>query len=179
MKVFGIIKTIVFGALGILLICFRNFLITDFTEYIHFIVGAAMVLFGCETFGETFFDKNKKDRTLGIIGGSVTLLFGLVVLTHVKVLSDNMVLVCVLWGVASILREIKELLIFYKNKFKTNPFAVILNLVYSVVVIVFSIILILNPVIEKVKTHLLILGIEMILEAALPFIYKLGEKIRK
>ena len=78
--------------------------------------------------------------------------------------------VAVIWGTWVILRESKELFEATETIFKKGYG--LFNISESIIVIVYSILLIINPVEHHVHAHIILLGIELILDVLFPIINK-------
>ena len=157
MKTYKIIKTIIYILAGILILIFNH----QALNHLSLVVGGAVLAYG---FDGIIMCIIKKDY-LGekpLILASVNLLIGLAIL----LVKDEISTICIIWAVWSILREGVELTeCLHKIAHKKPGF---INMAESIVVIIFSFTMILNPTLHHAHTHIIILGIELILEIFFP-----------
>lgn len=169
MKTYQYIKFFIFLTLGTLILIFNETLI----GYIPYLVGSIMLLYGIEDsivklcLKEISEDIGKAIDNLLIIMLGIILFF----LTDPSKFS----IVCIIWSTWSILREeweIKEKAIEKSNSLVLS----IVNIIESIVVIVFSVMLIFSPTEHHAHFHIILLGIELILEVVFPVIDKYASK---
>ncbi len=86
---------------------------------------------------------------------------------------DDLTKICVIWGVWAIIREGREMIEALVN-IRKNILASV-DIIESIVVIVLSAMMILNPTHHHATVHLILLGIELILEVAFPLLEELIE----
>lgn len=175
-KFFGILKNAVFIFSGVAVILF--YIIADMETAISgvpFIVGATMLLFGVDTILTVIVYKKKLNGHTKLFESIALFIMGIVVMFVGR---NSLTIACVIWGVWSIQRECRE--IAEKVFDSKNKVVASLNLLESIVIICFSVILIFSPADHHAYLHLLILGIELILEVAFPLvdktIYELSNK---
>ena len=159
MKTYKIIKTIIYLIAGILVLIFNE----PIMEYLAFVVGAAVLAYGLDGIIKGIIKKE--------LFGENSLLFALVnILIGIALflVHDTLISICIIWAVWSILREGVELTeCLHKIMHKKVGF---INMIESIVVIVFSFTMILNPSHHHAHTHVIILGIELMLEVLFPHI---------
>lgn len=161
-KYYRLIKLAVFVAIAILTFFLRDI----FINYLKYSIGGLMLLYGFEevAFGIIFkWDQISHDDKLYL--GFIELLFGSILLfTHIDYES-----VCIIWATWSIVREsyeIKEIIVHLKN----NILKVVSG-IESLTIIVFSVILILNPTQMHAMIHLyILLLVELILTPLIPIL---------
>lgn len=163
MKIYNLVKTIVFIILGILIFVFKNAICSEENIYnINFLVGALISFYGLEGLIMFVFDK-KKSNVLRFLNSSTYLILGVVLFLLSNEPETKLAITCVCWSVWSIMREGEE--IFEKvYEEKKYPLIAIINLLESIAVIVLSVLLMLNPGEHHVPPHVVLLGIELILE---------------
>ena len=147
-------KLIVFTILAVLVYVFRDKQI----EHLKPFIGSLMVLYGVDgilfevlVYRKNFFQQNK------VYLGLVELIFGIVLIAS----SLEFDYVCIIWATWSIVREsyeIKEVVSDIKMIFPK-----VLSGVESIVVIVFSILLLLDPGEHHALIHMALLTAELIL----------------
>ena len=97
--------------------------------------------------------------------------------TVLFLVSRDIIKVCLIWGVWSILRESKEMAEAIENIVKNR--LGILNVIESVIVIILSFLLILEPNEEHVRLHVILLGIELITVVVFFFLELLRDRTFK
>lgn len=164
MKKFKLIKTFVLIALGILVICFHDVFLKNGGEYLNILIGITMILFAINAILEGLIFGKKNIWVKQALVSLINLIFGIVTIFVPKVCINPLLLTCILWGVWSILNELQEIIVKIASHIKTAPLISIVNLVESIAVIVFSILLIVEANLHAALVHVIILGIELILE---------------
>lgn len=156
-----LIKLIVYVALAICVFIFREKLV----EHLKYFIGGLMVFYGLEEilFEIVFRDKHfwHKDK---IYLGIIEILLGLVLLIFPLIIEE----VCTIWATWSIVREafeIKELVTEIKSWTLT-----FLSGAESIAVIVFSVLLILEPGEHHAMIHLYLLLVELVLTPLIPLL---------
>lgn len=162
--IYNLVKLGVYIVLGILIFIFREF----FVEHLKYFIGGLMILYAFE---ENLFiiiyhihHILHQDK---VYLGFIELLLGIVLLC-VNISFEG---VCVIWATWSILREayeIKEI----ACEIKTIP-PKILSGIESIVVIVFSILLIANPTEHHAMVHLYLLIVELVVAPLTPLLDEL------
>ena len=88
--------------------------------------------------------------------------------------------VCVLWSVWSIMRESEEIFEKCFDHWKKHPVTSLINLAESIVVIVFSLLLIVaknhEELLEHTYAHVILLGVELIIEVIWEYVGDLEAK---
>ena len=163
-------KTILFGTLGILILIFNH----PAMEYLNYVVGGAIFLYAIYAIGNSIFRVDILENDHGLIEGLILLLFAVLVMFFV---SDDLVKICLIWGTWSILREAKEITEDLHRIAHKGPGFI--SIVESIVIIVLSVSMIMNPTEHHAHVHVILLGIELILEVAFPYLYMLWYKVTK
>ena len=162
-----IVKQCVFAVLAVLVFVFRAFHI----QYLRHFVGALMLFYGLEEqLFEVIYARSNIFKQGKVYLGLSEVILGIVTLS-VAIDYDS---VCIIWAVWSILRESYEI----KEIFADLKFLVprILSGVESIAVIVFSILLIIDPAEHHAMIHLYLLLVELILTPFVPLLDELLEK---
>ena len=161
MKVYKIIKFIFYILLGVLILIFNAALL----EYVPFLVGSIMILYGVEdTILKLFLKEFREDITKSV-DNFLIIMLGIIMFFLNK--PEHFVPACIIWATWSILREeweIKEKAIEQSN----SLVIAIINVIESIVLIVFSILLIFSPTEHHAHVHIILLGIELMLEVIFP-----------
>lgn len=171
MKTYYSIRLLFFVALAVLVGIFA----THLAEYLKYLVGSLMVLYGLEGFILPMAKDIKKtfEETTFFLG-TVNLILGIVVLTAV----EEYATICVIWACWTIVREAFE---FYEmaEKFKKYRYPMVVSFIESVVEIVFSIMLILHPHKDHALIHVYLLIAEFAVSGLSPCLLFLFIKRKK
>ena len=149
-------KAALYIAAAIVILIFHE----EVMPYVGYLVGGVIVAYGLE---EAYFAIREKEwRELS---EAVLQLFfaGLLFVT-----AENIVSVCIIWGSWSIVRELREMTgaILRIRKDLSG----IVNILESLVVMVLSTMMILEPTEHHAHTHVILLAIELILEIVFPVV---------
>ena len=168
MRNYYIFRLVIFTAMAVLIGVFAHELLPN----LHYLVGAAMILYGFEgllfTFARVKFGFYKDYQ---FFLGCIELLLGIVMMSLMR----NMHFICVMWGTWTIVRESFEL---YETSHKfLHKFPAVLSLALSIIEIVFSILLIVaaEEPHHHALTHIYLLIPELIINAISPILYNLFE----
>lgn len=176
MKIYKIIKLILFVISGILVIVFNNYFLENL-ERLYLLVGGIMAFYGAESCIILSIEKEYKEETLLYMNSIVTFFLGV----HVMFLqqnSVNIVVLSVLWSVWAIMRESQEIYEKVLKHWDTKDVS-FLNMAESLAVIVYSVLLLFNPTEHHLHAHLILLGVELILEETFPLLAYLELKFKK
>lgn len=180
MKIYNYIRSLLLLVLGLVIILTKDYLMAKEGQYLPFIVSFNMLLLGGEAFVIALVKKNHKDNLFKFVVDSISLLAGLVVLlmpVAIKEKEQLIIVTCYIWGIWAILREVMEVVHLFKHA-KHLPITSVLNLLESVVIIIFSVMLLIEPGEHHAATHVIILGIELLLEVLWPFLYREEKELR-
>ena len=172
MKIYYSIRLVLFIALAIIIGVFSHHLLEN---YLTYLVGGVMLLFGVEAIVIPIIEKKK----LFFIEyqfylGCVNLLLGLIMVTAVSDFAQ----ICIIWATWTIVRESFDL---YETGHKAkHGFPAVLSLALSVVEIVFSILLLLSATGEHAHhhalTHVYLLVPELIICGISPLLFLFYEE---
>ncbi len=176
-KIYKIIKTIIFITFGILILIFNNQFMEENPEALKYVVGGIMLFYGLEEAIFILVEHKLKEELVSFNTSLITILFGLITIFALNDLNTSFIILCVLWSSWSIMRESQEIVDKVILKFK-NKFIASINLVESIVVIVLSIMLLINPGHHHAHVHLILLAIELFLEVAWPHLDIIESKAR-
>ena len=163
-------KTIIFATLGILILIFNH----PAMEFLNFVVGGAILLYAIYAIGNSIFNKDMIHNDHGLIEGLILLIFATLIMF---VVDGDLVKICLIWATWSILREAKEITEDLHRICHKGPG--FLSIIESLVVIFMSITMIMNPTEHHAHVHVILLGIELILEVTFPYLYMLWYKVMK
>ncbi|MBQ6979211.1 MAG: hypothetical protein IJR66_04870 [Clostridia bacterium] len=167
MKIYKIIKFFVFILAGILVLIFHDFFIEEKFSALPLLIGGVMAFYGIEETALIIIRKEVKEERGEIISSLITLLLGIVLVFIVRGSESEIVAISILWSVWAIMRESEEINEKVLNHLDCKITSSI-NFIESVVVIVYSIMLIANPTHHHLNSHLILLGVELILEVIWP-----------
>lgn len=160
MKTWRIIKLITYILSAIAIFIMRESLVTN----LRYLIGTLMIVYGLEQVLIHLLTKKKFDEENNFFWGSIEIVLGSIIL----ILVNDYNTICVIWAIWSILREEKEIKECI-HKF-THGIPAIIGLLESLVVIVFSITLILEPGEHHALIHIVLLSIELLTTVTLPII---------
>lgn len=176
MKIYKSIKFFVFIAAGILVFIFHDFFIEEKFSALPLLIGGVMAFYGIEESTIIIIKKEVKKERGEIISSLITLLLGIILVFIVRGSESEIVAISILWSVWAIMRESEEIneKVLKNLDCKITSFV---NFIESVVVIIYSIMLIANPTHHHLNSHLILLGIELILEVIWPQLNALEKKL--
>lgn len=177
MKIYNIIKTVLFITAGVLILIFYEPLMANDGYLLKYVVGSLMVYFGAEEAILIVIEKKLKKNFSTFFNSIITAYLGLLTILFINDSENSFVIICVIWATWSMLREGHEIALKVVKKWD-NKVVAIINLIESLVVIVLSSFLIIEPAIHHVKTHLILLAIELFLEILWPRLDNLESKVR-
>lgn len=155
-KILEYTKAALYILAAIMIFIFHDEIMPD----VAFLVGGVVLAYALEEFAYRIARRELADMAESVIQ---IVLAVLLFLAH-----DDIVKVCIIWGVWSIIHEGRELTRALANV-KTHRLAVV-DIAESVVVTVLSATMILEPSRHHAHVHVILLGIELILEIAFPLL---------
>ncbi len=150
MKTLSLLKPIIYILTGLLIIIFYE----QILSILPYVVGSIMILVNISSIITDIFLKeyNHIGYKIGII------MLGIIIIT---IVSEDFNAICIIWATISIINGGRSLI---KSMLGINESILnIFSLFLAIVAIVLSIFLILNPE-NHVATHIILLGIEIILD---------------
>ena len=168
MKRFDLIKTILFTIIGILILIFNNVLI----DYANYLIASVMIVYSLTDIIHKISSHEIKIEFSKFLNDFLIIILAVILVFLAS--PEEFVQLCIIWATWAILREeweISEVLHRYRIKVLG-----IINILESLFAITISIIFIFSPTVEHLHTHIIILGIELILEVGFPILEKLFEK---
>ena len=172
-----IIKSIVYILAGCLIMTFSE----KMMEYAVILVGTTMTVYAVETIVVSIIKKTVLHEDNELFEGLILILLAIVLLFTDK---NNLEKVCVIWAIWSILRETEEIKECLHENFhkELHNFSQTLNIIHCVdsgVIIVMSLLMLLSPSEKTVHAHVILLGLELILEVSFPLMNSLVLTILK
>ena len=153
LKVYQIIKTFFYLALAVSLIVMKE---TWLAQH-RYLIGGLMCLYGLE--GLVISIIQKEWLKYHFYQGMIETFLGVVTIIFV----DDFETICIMWGVWSIIRESGEIQDAVVSMVNKGPG--LISLILSIVVLLFSAKIIIDPTEEVVLTHFTLLAIELIATA--------------
>lgn len=158
MKIYKTIKFFLFIALGISIF----FLMDTYVEHLRYFIGGLITLYGIDGFLLWLLEKDRHEKVHFIFKAAVQLILGICTL----VLFDKIETICVIWAVWAIMREADEISEYYELFKERIP--CLLGFIESVVAIVLSITLIMEPGEHHAKIHMYLLIVELLTAVIFP-----------
>ena len=159
MKIYCYTKLVIFIAFSVLIFIYAH----ELLEYLQFFIGSLMVAFGLEDIIiHLVVHKKEAFKEIKFLHGFMEVILGI---TMMAAISD-FVVICVIWAVWSIVREMFEINEILCGKIKGS--IAVVSFVESIVVFVFSFMLIITPTEHHAFTHIYLLIAELIVTAFSP-----------
>ena len=151
MKFLDIIKPIIYIITGLVIIIFHEFML----DYLAYVVGTVMIITNIEAIIVDLIEKDREHfgYKIGIVILGILMVSGA---------TSDFTSICVIWATISVINGGRN---FSKSlsEIKKDKFEIVI-LILSLITVVLSIFLIINPL-EHVTTHLILLGVEIILDS--------------
>lgn len=183
MKIYGIIRTVIYWALTALVIAFVPTLAE--IEVLRYFIGGLMIFYGVEEIILTVF-KNKKHYSINSLYWNIfEIAIGLTLIVFVETDETDVTyaIVCVCWAIWSILRETRELVEateeLKENKIIACKLVAIVNLLESLTIIALSLTMVIEPGEHHAKIHLYLLAVELFTKVLFPIINYIAERFKE
>ena len=161
-------KLILFVALGVLVLVFNKGIMSNDGALINGIVGCVIAIYGLEDIILPLIRKEWKERRVELLNGGINILIAVVMIFFLEGHPHELRIVCVIWSIWSIMREGEEIVEKGFEGIKEHPITSAINFAESIVVIVFSVMLICAKDAHELEhhahAHVILLGIELIIE---------------
>jgi hypothetical protein len=160
---------IILIAAGVLLFVFAKSLVYEGKGLLlNGIVGSVIALYGVEDILYPIITNQAKKERIRIMSGVINLFLAGIMIFLLENHPDELHVTCILWSVWSIMRESEEIFDKCFDHWKQHPVTSFINLAESIVVIVFSLLLIIakdeEELLEHTFAHVILLGVELIIE---------------
>lgn len=173
-KTWKILKIFLYVTISVLILIFAEKLIGNGEDgYAHFVVGGIMLVYGIEEIARHLVLKKSFFEDSCLYWGVIDLLLGLLLVLKVRTPQT----VYVTWAIWSILRETEEIREVVEL-FQERIYAFV-NLTESILILVFSVMLIINPTPHHALTHIYLLIMELCVNSISPFVYYIIKKKRE
>ena len=182
MKIHRLVKMCLLITAGILLFVFSHKLVYDQEGILlNGIVGAVIAFYGIEGILYPILTKQVKKERIMLMSGIINLFVAGIMIFLLENHPDELHVTCILWSLWSIMRESEEIFEKCFDHWKKHPFTSLINLVESIVVIVFSILLIIarnqEELLEHTFAHVVLLGVELIIEVLWEYVGEYEAKL--
>ena len=167
-KIYKLTKLIVFVLAGIAILVLNKQIMSNEGAIINGLVGAIIAVYGLEGVILPIVTKKMKQERIEMLNGGVNILIAIIMIFLLENHPYELRTVCILWSLWSIMREGVE--IFDKGVIgiRNHPVTSIINFAESIIVIVFSVMLICAKDAHELEhhahAHVILLGIELIIE---------------
>ena len=167
---------------GILLFVFSHKLVYDQEGILlNGIVGVVIAFYGIEGILYPILTKQVKKERIMLMSGIINLFVAGIMIFLLENHPDELHVTCILWSLWSIMRESEEIFEKCFDHWKKHPITSLINLVESIVVIVFSILLIIardqEELLEHTFAHVVLLGVELIIEVLWEYVGEYEAKL--
>ena len=169
MKIYYTLRLVLYTVLAVLIGVYSHQLL----DYLHYLVGGVMVLFGIEGI---FIPVAKDIKTFihkpQFFLGHVNLVIGIVMMAAIRDFNN----ICMIWATWTIVREAFEI---YEEVHKLiHRFPAVLSFILSIVEVVFSILLLIYASEHHALTHIYLLIPELIINGLSPLLFEIHLKRR-
>ena len=167
-KIYKFTKLVLFILMGVAILILNKQIMSNEGSIINGLVGAIIAIYGLEGIFLPVATHKIKAEKIEMLNGGINVLIAVIMIFLLEGHPLELVIVCVLWSLWSIMREGVE--IFDKGfvGIKNHPITSAINIAESIVVIVFSVMLITakdeEVLLEHAHAHVILLGIELIIE---------------
>ena len=167
-NVYKLCKLICFVVMGILVLVFNKAIMNEEGAIINGIVGTVIAIYGLEGVIRPLVTKQYKEKKLEVLNGGINILIAIVMIFLLENHPHELRIVCVVWSLWSIMREGQEIIEKGLEDYNEHPITSIVNFGESIVVIIFSVMLICAKDAHELEhhahAHVILLGIELIIE---------------
>lgn len=183
MKIYGIIRTVIYWALTALVIAFVANLAE--IEALRYFIGSLMIFYGVEEIAFTAV-KNKKHYSFhSLYWNLIEIAIGITLIVFIETgeIDVTYAVVCVSWAIWSILRESRELVETTEelrdNKIIACKIVAIVNMLESLTAIALSLTMLIEPGEHHAKIHLYLLAVELFTKVLFPIINYAAERFEE
>lgn len=175
-KIWRPIKAVLWAVAAVLILVFRE----EVVVLLNDLVGGTMIAYGLETVVLHLVKKKSFKKENRFFWGLIEILIGITLIFLIDLGDPEGIpyaTVCVVWAVWSMLREALEIEEGIREILHHEP--ALLSLIESLVAIVFSVLLLLQPGEHHAMTHVILLFIELLTTGVLfPYIHVLVHHLK-
>jgi len=154
--------------MGVLVLIFNETIMNNDGAILNGLVGTVIAIYGIEGIILPIATDQMKKGKIQMLSGGINILIAIVMIFLLEGNPDELRIVCVLWSIWSIMRESEEIVEKGFEGIKKHPVVSLINFAESIVVIIFSIMLICakdyHELVHHAHAHVILLGIELIIE---------------
>lgn len=161
-KTFKICKAVLYFGLAIAIFILHHTVM----PYVGYLVGGVILIWSIDEIIERWHSKHFTSMSIPLVQ--------IVIAVLLCITANDIVTVCVMWGVWSVIRESREMTKALDRLVHRR--SGLLNVIESVIVIVMSAMMILEPGEHHAHIHVIVLGIELILEILFPLMNELYDR---
>lgn len=183
MKIYGVIRTVMYWALAALVLIFVSAVAE--IEVLRYFIGGLLIFYGVEEIIYTAFKTKKHYSFHSLYWNAFEIVIGLTLILFVETgdVEVTYAVVCVCWAMWSILRETRELVEvteeLKENKLIPCRIVAIVSMIESLTVIALSLTMIIEPGEHHAKIHLYLLAVELFTKVLFPIIYRVVERMKE
>lgn len=182
MKVYRLIKMVLLIAAGVLLFVFAKPLVYEGKGLLlNGIVGAVIAFYGIEGILYPIITKQVKKERIMIMSGIIDVFLAVIMIFLLENHPFELRTMAILWSLWSIMRESEEIFEKCFDHWKKHPVTSLINFAESIVVIVFSLLLIIarndEELFEHTYAHVILLGVELVIEVLWEYFAEYEEKL--
>ena len=175
LSLIGLLKTTLYIFIGIFIIIGNTFMHDVIHTYINYLVGIPMLIGVLISVVNDFKYKRYLHDENHMASHFIALIISiLILLAHFIFKDHDIAIVCILWGVVTIMNSSLRLNLCIHEAIKKESF--IYEAIEGIVEIVLSFLLIYDPE-EHINLHIYVLGIEYILEALMTLILNVKNNV--
>ena len=182
MKIHRLVKMCILITAGVLLFVFaRKLVYGQEGVLLNGIVGAVIAFYGIEGILYPILTKQVKKERVMLMSGIINLFVAFIMIFLLENHPDELHVTCILWSLWSIMRESEEIFDKCFDHWKKHPVTSLINFAESIIVIVFSILLIIardqEQLLEHTFAHVVLLGVELIIEVIWEYVGEYEAKL--
>ena len=157
--------------------------IMEHSDILNYLVGGIIAIYGLEGVILPITTRKIKSERIEMFGGGVNVLIAIIMIFLIDKNPEELRILCVLWSLWSIMREGEEIFDKGFEGIRNHPITSAINIVESIVVIVFSVELIIahndHELMHHAHAHVILLGIELIIEVIWVYVGEFEARIFK
>ncbi len=134
----------------------------NYIEHLKYFIGGLITIYGLDGLMSWIFEEDRHGKVHFLFKAAVQLILGICTLT----LFQNLETICIIWAVWAIMREADEISEYYELFKERIP--CLLGFIESVVAIVLSVTLIMEPGEHHAKIHMYLLIVELFTAVIFP-----------
>ena len=158
MNYYRIIKTILYVVSGIVILILNEIIM----NVVGYVVGSVILVYGLDLIVKSIETHNYFGEDSTLTHAIIHMFIGIILF----IVAGYIAKICIVWAVWSILREGRELTECFHRVAHRRP--AFINITESIIIIVLSFMMVLEPTEHHAHVHIILLGVELILEVMFP-----------